>query len=277
MKRKIINHTSISLALLLIVSVLVLFKSGKLEKQAETAAYFSSEINNFCIDDLCLNKRESGWFMDYGTLSLPAESENIEATVKRLNDIKLVEIVSQNREKFASMGIKEGEEATILKTQNKSLEIGNVNQSYSGTFVREENGDKVYVIGMVLDKTNLKSPEYWQLKNITNLPLYQIKKITVKSDDAISREILPDDDGKWKDEKAVEKVAHLQAINFHEVIKDAAVDYEFIVDTEDGSHNFYLKRQDNGRRVYKYLSSKDKEYFFEISKEDFDSLTGILK
>ncbi len=274
MNQKIINPISLSLLVILLMVGAVLIKSGKLSKEDVGGSYFENDISRFCVKDLCLNKINEAWFVEQGDQLIPAESENVEITVGRFGEINLSEIVSENKEKFSLLGI--GDDSQIYLTINeKTLELGNIENSYSGTYVREKDGGQVYKVPLVLDKNNLSDPSYWIQKNITNLPIYQINKVTV-SGDKINKEFVPDEGEKWANETWIERLSHLKSVGFLKKEEGETVfDLEYKIQTGGEENRLFVRRVGLGRRRYQYQASRDKQYIFEISKEDFDLLTAI--
>ncbi len=267
MLKKYLNATSITTIVILIVSSLLILKSGIFSKKDVTSYFFEGEINNFCMNDLCLTKEQGSWYIDKSETKIPAETENVEATINKLKEISLDNLISENEEKFDQLGIG-GENILLLAINGKSMEIGNIEKAYSGTYARAKEDNRVYKIPIVLDKLNLESEDYWKLKNLTNIPTYQIKKIV-----ANNKEIITDEEGNWKNQKFVEKISQLKALSYiGQATNENSIEY--LIETEVGNYNLYLKKVDLGRRKYSYQASRDGNHFFEISSEDFVLLTA---
>lgn len=231
-------------------------------------AFFKS-FEGFCINQYCLSKEGGVWIVNDSKSNRPANSEAVEMIKKRIEELVLGEIVSENREKFAGLGIG-GTGKVIVSAGEKRLELGKINSSYTGTYVRQEDGEAVYLSQVVLDKEGMMSPEYWERKTISNLPVYQIKKLTIKSGEK-SREVTQKD-GKWEAEDWVNKVAFLNSEKYlADFEPDESVKFEIEVETENSKQRLVLGKKKNVCWV-----SDDEKFYFEIKKEDFDLLTGVL-
>jgi len=262
------------LFLLLIVIVLVL-KMNLWSEDGSNVTYFSGEINRFCINLLCMEKRENDWFVVGGEGVIPANNEVVDSFVKHLPEISLVETVSDNPDKFGDLGIG-GEEAIILDIGGKRLEIGDNTRNYDGTFVRVENGRAVFRIGVLLTKARLSDINYWVKRTITNLSQQQVKKIMIVFRGK-TYERLPTE-GKWSDEKFIERISDLKSLKY---LTDFQVDnlnsvYEFLIDyDEDKLVKIKIGKRDGKEKLY--WATTDDKFYFEISEDDFNLLTAGLK
>ena len=269
MIKKYLNTTTLTSVIILMAVVLIAISSGRFSRRGIVEYFFQGDIGKICTNKYCLENKEGSWFIVEGNSAVPAESENVEATVTRLKEIRLDELISDNQQRFLSLGLAE-ENITLLTINGKTLEIGNIERSYSGTYVREKDGNKVFKISIILDKDNLNDKNYWLMKNLTNIPIYQMKKVLVNN-----KEILPDETGNWTNEEFAEKISNVRALSF--VGKETgAKSVEYKIETEIGDYYIYLRKVDLDKKQFSYQASKDGEYFFEIGREDFDLLTAVL-
>lgn len=148
MKNKLNSYLSVFI--LLVVLGGVLLKFGVFDKKE--GLYFGAEINEFCVNENCYKKDDQNLYQ-----------EIIQATIEKWKTIKLIDIISTNKDKFQEMGFVEPK--VILKINGKNLEIGAISSDYTGTFVKRENEDKIYKINVIMDKNNIANPQYWAKKN----------------------------------------------------------------------------------------------------------------
>ena len=144
MKSKAKNY--FSAFILLVMLSIVLLEFGIFDKKE--GLYFGKEISKFCVNENC-----------YETNDGKLDQEVIVPTIDKWKTIKLLDMVSTNKDKFKEMGFTD--QKVILKINNKSLEIGSISSDYTGTFVRKENEDKIYKINVMMDKNNISNPKYW--------------------------------------------------------------------------------------------------------------------
>ncbi len=110
--------------------------------------YFGKIINEFCVNDKCYKREDA-----------QLRQEVMKATLDRWQTIKIIGLVSTNKEKFGSLGF--GEEKIILKINGKELEIGNISSDYLGTLVKKPGEEVVYKIDVIIDKNNINDQKYW--------------------------------------------------------------------------------------------------------------------
>lgn len=156
MKSKAKNYFSAFIVLAMLSIVLLEF--GVFEKKE--GSYFGGEIGEFCVNENCYKKDDQNLYQ-----------EIIQATMEKWKNIKLVDMISTNKNKFQEMGFVEPK--IILKINGKSLEIGAISSDYTGTFVKRENEDKIYKINVIMDKNNIANPQYWAKREI---PVVDSKK-----------------------------------------------------------------------------------------------------
>ena len=158
-----------------------------------TKNFFVNEIKGFCINEICLSKDNEKFLVESKGVKVPADNEKVINLIKSLAKIKLDELVSDNPERFKELGF--DDQKVVLKVDNQELEIGGLNPSYDGTLIKDK--EKVYSIPFILNKVNLTNFEYWQIKQLTNLPKLEIIEIKAKT---------PWNTVNVKDQKIIDKI-----------------------------------------------------------------------
>jgi hypothetical protein len=260
--------------LLLLIGILTILFFKPWIREPKIKNYFGDNILGFCVNDICLGQTNNGgWQVVRGDLKAPASADLVTSLLTKLKDIKLDEEISQNKDKFADLDI--GVSQVVLEVNGKKLEIGGHNSNYDGTYVRESDKNKVYNSGIILTKTNLGDINYWINKTITNLPILQIKNITINSDNK-SKEYLPKDN-KWQDQKMVEKVANLTAVKFLNNFSPVEQKKVMIdVQTENDRTRIVLGKNPLDKKTQIYWASTDEFNYYEITHDDFSLLTGKI-
>jgi len=128
---------------------MVLFKFGVFKKTS--GPYFGKLINKFCVNDKCYQADDKN-----------LNAEMIKATLEKWQIMKLTDVISTNKNKFAEMGITETDKI-ILEINGKKLEIGAVSLDYTGTMVRIPNDNKIYKLNVIIDRNHINDPKYWML------------------------------------------------------------------------------------------------------------------
>lgn len=245
----------------------------KIVKKSGNGLVFDN-FDSFCVNQFCLDKEEGIWTVNDTKTKIPANSEAIEIMIDRLKEIKLKEKASENSNKFEEMGIG-GKTKVLVIAGNRKLELGKISSDYTGTYVRENEGKTVYKTEVVLDKESMLTLDYWSKKTISNLPRYQIKKVTIKKGSQ-SKELIPKE-GKWEDEKWIDKVAFLNSVKYLDGFKpDESNKVEIEIEMEKEKAKLILGKNKINSKNYIYWASNEGKYYFEIKKEDFDLLTGIV-
>ena len=108
-----------SFVLMITVAIAVGYKEWK-ARRISNGKWIQKEINGFCVGDVCVEKRTDDWLVKEAGVEIPAETEMVEVTVARLEDIVLDEIASENEEKFGALGIG-GKEAVILQVNDQKM------------------------------------------------------------------------------------------------------------------------------------------------------------
>lgn len=258
------NSWLISFAVLIILLTIVLIKSAGL-KNKETSFFFPKDIGGFCLDKICLEKKDNLWIVKADNKLIPANDDLVNTYIEKFKQIKLNDLISENKDKFKDFGIG-ADNKLILKINDKNLEIGNVSINTNETYVKENNKNSIYKIPFVLNRDDLTQVSNWEKKELTNLPQFQIKKITAKWRNK-NKEFVPKDNN-WENSKQIDKIAHLEIAKYLENFKlDNLQKYEFEIETENGKTKLVIG---------KYFATLDEKYYFEISKENFNLLTAGL-
>ena len=260
---------SLILAIVSVVVVwLVVFRQND-NKKAES--YFTGKVNKFCFNKVCIDNSGGSWFVSDGMNQYPANSDLADTYANRFQEIYLDKLISVNPERFGDLGIG-STDRVILEIGSKQLEIGKVNANYNGVYVRRPDEDKVYDTKVILDKTNLSIFTYWQNRTITNLAIPQIIKISLENNGR-NKDFLPNA-GKWDDQTWVDKIAHLGATNFINVPENKTAYLKFTVSTEKETTIFYIGQMVVDGYNLKYWATTDNKLYYEISKDDYKTLTG---
>jgi len=139
--------TFLTLIILVVILALVLDKFNIFHRSAEP--YFGRNIDQFCLNDRCYQVNDPN-----------LNQEIISPTIEKWKTIKLIDIISENKDKFKDLGF-DPQKKVVLKINNQSLEIGQITSDYTGTLVKKENEDKIYKINVVINKDNINDPNYW--------------------------------------------------------------------------------------------------------------------
>ncbi len=257
----------ISTALVVLLAGLMIYKSGMIKKNVETKSYFGAVIDSFCIDKTCLTK-DDGWWVEDGTKKVPAETELVDGYIKKLENIKLVELVSQNPERFESLGI--GTTQTrVIEIGDKRLELGNLTSGADGTFVRGSNTNLVYKIPISLEGESLSKRGFWEMRSITNLPRAQIKKVLITGGKKNKT---------WeiRDEKKVSLACYLPVAGYLDKFETKGSNiFRLEIETEGGKNILTIGAM-GGKKII-YWATVDEKRYFEIKRDNFYLLTGVLK
>ena len=255
-----------SFIVVLILAVVVLWQQFYKPTKKAVLPYFNRPVTQFCINDICLSKSADLWVVTNGIETQPADNDTAEGMVKSLESLTLNSVVSTDKDRLSDLGFM-GQKEMVISSGNKKLEVGGNGANYDSTLVREPNGTFVYQVPFTWSADALLSYDHWKNTRVTNLALYQIKKINDQA---------PDKDGKWKNEKWVEKVVHLSAINYLGTTIDSKQAIKLFTIDQDGQPLTHLTI---GRQFLKYKwhywASTDQKHFYEITKSDYDLLTSV--
>lgn len=266
-------------AIISLVILIVLIGGFGLKKvlstpRGDNGSYFGKG-NSFCINNICIDKAEEKYWVDNGRIRVPASEGMVKPFLTKLGELGLGELASGNKDKFASMGFSESDKTTV-EMNGKKLIVGGLTERYDGTFVRPEGVDLVYRIEVILDKSNLNNFEYWQKRDITNLPVLQVTKVTVKSEKS-ERQWEKDKDGKWEDDKLVATAANLRAVDILGEAKPLGPQIELEIKTEGETVKFWVGKDESNKKNPIYWATSDNSFYYKISSDDFVRLTSKLK
>lgn len=255
-----------------IVLALVITKPRMAKKT--TDSYFGKQINNFCINDICLQKDGDGWLTTRENSLTPADAELVNSYVAKLENIEFGDVISNNANNFANLGI--GESPVIITANGKGLEIGKINSNYDGTYVRKENGGSVYNTEILLEKNNLINPDQWANKSITNLAALQTNKITVEQNGKIRE--YEAKNGVWDDPKWVQKADSLTALNYLNSFSPGTETKTTIkIETETKKITITLGEKTQNKDAPIFWVTSDEKYYYSISADDYRLLTDKIK
>ena len=254
---------------LILVTVFLFFRAGN---KPVTGSFFSNNIDKFCINSICVFAQNGNWLVNNGDVTAPSNKEVVKAYINKFKQIVLSEEISINKDRFAEMGI--GQTNPVVLTINgKKLEIGKIDSNYDGTYVRELDGKVVYDVGVILDRDNLENSDQWINKVLTNLAVLQTKKITVTSV-GNKTEVTPKD-GKFANQNWAEKVDHVVGTKLLPGYKETSdVKTSFNIESETDSAQLVVGKNTNNWRNPIYWASNDEVYFYAISSDDYNLLTG---
>lgn len=232
--------------------------------------FFDGKIENFCINEVCVNQDNGQWKVKDGQKTAPANQEMVNIYLQKWQNIYLEETASINKNNFSNLGI--GSSRVILSINDKKLEIGNINSRYEATFVKPDNEEKIYLTSIVFDKNELSKFDYWMNKTLTNLATVQTTKITiVNNGKSISVE---PKEGVWKNQEWVEKVNHLTTNNYLENFLPSDPKTKINIENEISQVEINLGEKINENKKTIYWATIDNINYYEISKEDYILLTA---
>lgn len=198
----------------------------------------------------------------------------VETYTDKFKQIKLGEIVSLNQENFAKYGI--GSSTVVIDINNKKVELGSINPSYDGTYIKVYKKDVVYFLDMVIYKKQITAWDDWVNKNITDLSLIEVGKINISFKNK-KIEMTPVN-GKLQNDKLVNKAIYLNSIKYLPNFKPGSEGkYEMNIITNVNETNLTFGRQLGNKSKVLLWVTKDNINFYEISSDDFSLLTGNLK
>lgn len=226
--------------------------------------YFLSDITKVCLNDNCLVKKGDNWWFENSEVNQPAANDQVNNFVSKLESLKLIKLVSQNRDKMTEFGFDSLK--VSINAGDRILDVGRINDTYDGTYVKTEDSDNIYLAEVVLNKANLVESDFWINKIITNWPTAQITEIKATNGD---KEI----DVGTKDQIFVEKLAHLTAISYlADFDKSKATGVKITAKTEKENWSVIIGQIDK-----KYYATSDEVNYYEISKDDYFALKNKIR
>lgn len=251
-------------------AVVVWWLVFRTEKEIPTSIYFGNEVGKYCFNNICVEKSGEKWMVSDSVDIYPANNDLAATYAKKFSSLSLGELVSVNRERFFEMGIGETNQI-VLEINSKKVELGRINTDYDGVYVRIPDEDKIYNSRVLIDKNTMISFEYWQNKTVTNIPISEIKKIRVETG-KLSTEVRPVE-GRFANQVWVEKVANLGAIGFVKTAEPVKKISTITVETDKETVEIVVGQRVIDKKNSRYWATVDNKFYYEISREDFKTLT----
>lgn len=260
------SSASVALSFLLIlISSIILYivKFNPFQnKDYPTLASDVQNIEKFCLAQNCFSKIDGVWFINQ---TVPADLNQIEDFLSKLKNTRLDTIVSNNPDNFESLG--------ISPDMSISLSIGDSHYQISSNLIKPQDQNIVYKVDFWGNVSTMASVDYWQLKYIQNIPQYQITSIKISTGDLVKN--YGKDDIAMIKEDVLSTVAYLKATQYIGNDKPSTLkEYQLISTLEDGNQST-ITFGSSGDRVY--WASYNQNFYYKISKLDFDKLTSLLK
>lgn len=241
--------------------------------QKKDTKVFKSEGGDLCIGDICLIKSGDNWLINTGGNQIPADGEIVDNFIKQLTKLELGQIVSSNSEKFANLGF--GNTKVELSYAGVKLEIGKINSSYDGTYIRVNSQGPVFNSNVIIEKDSLSKTNYWESKKITNIPKQDIVSILANSGKR-SLEITPKDTV-WPNEKFVDRLIYLDGKFSTEVVPTWEKAQKISINLKTSTVELWFGKETDSKRKVKFWASSDKKNIYEIDSKDFELLTEAIK
>lgn len=244
-------------------------KAGWLKEKKEAELWFGQNIGQVCSNWGCLVKDGDRWMVKSEEREEPANDELVTSSIAKLEEVRLETLVSENKDRFLTMGI-EPEEPVWLVANGKKLIIGDIANDYSGSYVKPDSEDKIYKIETVIDKNSWSQADGWRLKHVSNWPIYQIKTMAV--DYGGKQLVVNKDEPKWSELKTViDKLAFLEVEKlWPDMIpddKDMTYNFRLTMENDEVKTLIIGKRKISYREI-KYWASQDGVYYYEIEAND---------
>lgn len=246
------------------------------QETKEAAPLFGQEISEIKISETfgqgyeMLKKAEKGWMVDDAEGLRPADEETVNSLVGQLAEIKLDNLVAENKDNFKNLGI--GISGSVMVEINgQILEIGNVTKMYDGSYVKPKNEEKVYKVNTAIYSGNLAKPEYWSKRFLVSLPVSQVKKFTIERYG--KTETIEPGEGKWPNSDRISLAANLKAGKYLKDFKPSNADKMTIsVETDKEKEKVIMGKEIfSGKTVW--WVTREETYYYEIERKDFDLLT----
>lgn len=241
--------------------------------QKNDSKVFKSEGGDLCIADLCLIKTGEKWMIKTKDKQIPADSEIVENFIKQLTKMELGQVISSNSDKYANLGF--GGTSVELSYAGVKLEVGKINSSYDGTYVRVNSQGPVHNSNVIIEKDGLSKTSYWESKKITNIPKQDIVNILMNNNKK-TLEITPKD-GAWPNEKLIERLTYLDGKYTTEISPTWEKAQRATINLRTNSVELWWGKETDNNRKVKFWASSDKSNIYEIDAKDFELLTEAIK
>ncbi|MBU1088642.1 DUF4340 domain-containing protein [Patescibacteria group bacterium] len=258
--------------LLVVITGFLFLKYSTTRSQPVEQFYFSlDDQDEICFDDFCLNKKDNAWFISES--DIPVEQETIDRFISQYKQIKLEDLISKNPDKSKDFGFND-DQKNILKIGDRQLQVGRITDSYDSTYVKNPQNDNIYIIPFTWNPNTLKQDSYWQNSTVTNLPIFQIKKIIISKDNK-ETEITKKDD-KWENDEFIDKVSHLSASDY---LGQQAPSNPFLtinIEIENNqTYSLDIGQQKISWNESVYWAKTPDNFYYRIEAEDFKTLTSF--
>jgi hypothetical protein len=265
------KNRNLIFSLILVATALlaVLIKSKIWQKNRQVSEYFDQNTNEACFNDLCLKKENGIWIMNYGGKTALANNEIVDIYFKKIKEIKLTDVISENNKRFAEYGL--DKDVVTVKVKDKKLDIGKINSFYDGTYVLDRIKTKIYVIPIILDRDDLTSPNYWIIKDLTNLQPSQISKVTF--DFAKTTKVIEPKAGIWANKIWIEKISKLKANQLLSDFVEGTTKIRFLIQTETKQIDLTIGENEIGKKKKVFWATTGGGWYFEINETDYKLLT----
>jgi len=218
--------------------------------------YFEGEINKFCINENCVEKDGDRWWLRIGEIKQPALKETTENYVKKLSQLTIGKVVSDNKSKESLYGFSEPK--VKITVNSKSIILGKIDTNYTFSYVKLPESDKVYQTNLILDNKSFA--------DMTVIKIEPDKIFEIKATNGIKETKI-----NIKDKVFVEKIANLTGIKYLpsiDIQKAKAV--KIIIN--NGEYNLIIGQID---KIY-FATANEKDYF-EIESKDYFALRAKIR
>jgi len=261
-------------SLVFLVVAIVLWQapniSDRLKENKGPDRWLNLEPQEILIDKTKLYRLEDEWWVLAAGTSQPADEEKIGQLVDDLKAIELDVPVSENENNFELMGIKE---AATIKAGGKELKVGSIGNQGETTYVLTAGA--VYEVSAVINK-NLWTEDYWRREWVTNLPRYQIKKITVENKGEVTE--WESKEGSFENEKLADSASNLKIDSYAgrdlDWDKKAERMATVTIETEGESQEIVVGQTTANRKAVYWAREKAGKDYFVISQQDALILTA---
>lgn len=243
-----------------VISVLAIIILPKYFKQSSSKNLFAQEINKFEIGKLNFVNEGGMWFfVDESGIEQLANQENVTLFLNTGKNIRLEKVAAVEISSLEALGIKEQNQ---LKVGNDTYWIGKLGPNYDTTFIRPVDGPRSYEINTVWGNLEIFKSNYWVNKYATNFPVFQISKVEMQN------KTLEPKDGKWDNQKFIETLAYLKNGKYIGTEKPKS--------KSEFKFKIYLESEIKEVLIGDYWV-KYGNFYYEISKNDFEVLTSVVK
>jgi len=223
---------------------------------------------SICFNQDCLQKKDDlWWYQD----QFPADQTKVEDLISNLNSISLENLVSNNPDKFEQLGFL-SDQPFIVKVGDIVFYLSVLSQNTSYSLIKLADENQIYKTNFIGAVTNLSDSVYWHQDYITNLPSYQINKITASNQ--IKTVEVNKQDSNWPDQDYIDLISYLSPLDFvSQTQPESNIIYDFNIFFEDNNNQtLYIGQSKDGL----YWASIDQQFFYSIDINDFKTLTSIL-